>query len=71
VKIVGFSEGPRGDSPGIVSVPTILKSTAEHGHQVVLLMGGAVNAETNLMWFLTQTLPWAGSRAKGRLALCL
>jgi glycosyltransferase involved in cell wall biosynthesis len=44
VKIVGFSEGPRGDSPGIVSVPTILKSTAEHGHQVVLLMGGAVNA---------------------------
>jgi glycosyltransferase involved in cell wall biosynthesis len=27
-----------------VSVPTILKSTAEHGHQVVLLMGGAVNA---------------------------
>ena len=44
MKIVGFSEGPRGDSPGIVSVPTILKSTAEHGHQVVLLMGGAVNA---------------------------
>ena len=44
MKIVGFSEGPRGDSPGIVSVPTILKSTAQHGHQVVLLMGGAVNA---------------------------
>jgi len=44
LKIIGFAEGPRGGSPGIVSVPTILKSTAEHGHHVVLLMGGAANA---------------------------
>jgi glycosyltransferase involved in cell wall biosynthesis len=44
VIIVGFAEGPRGGSPGIVSVPTILKSTAEHGHSVVLLMGGAANS---------------------------
>jgi glycosyltransferase involved in cell wall biosynthesis len=47
VRIVGFAEGPRGGSPGIVSVPTILKSTAEQGHCVVLLMGGAANAGTD------------------------
>jgi glycosyltransferase involved in cell wall biosynthesis len=43
VKIVGFAEGVRGDSPGIVSIPTILNSTAARGHAVVLLMGGRVN----------------------------
>ena len=40
VRIVGFVEGARGDSPGIVSVPMILKNTAALGHKVVLLMGG-------------------------------
>ena len=40
MKIVGFVEGARGDSPGIVGVPMILKSTAAHGHNIVLLMGG-------------------------------
>jgi len=42
VKIVGFAEGARGDSPGIVSIPTILNSTAACGHSVVLVMGGPV-----------------------------
>ncbi|MDR3413053.1 MAG: glycosyltransferase, partial [Formivibrio sp.] len=42
MKIVGFAEGARGDSPGIVSIPTILSSTAACGHSVVLLMGGRV-----------------------------
>jgi glycosyltransferase involved in cell wall biosynthesis len=41
VRIVGFVEGARGDSPGIVSVPTILMNTATLGHRVVLLMGGS------------------------------
>ena len=41
VRIVGFVEGARGDSPGIVGVPMILKSTAAHGHSIVLLMGGS------------------------------
>ena len=41
MRIVGFVEGARGDSPGIVGVPIILKSTAAHGHNIVLLMGGA------------------------------
>ena len=40
VRIVGFVEGARGDSPGIVGVPMILKSTAAQGHNVILLMGG-------------------------------
>ena len=40
MKIVGFVEGARGDSPGIVGVPQILKSTAAQGHEVILLMGG-------------------------------
>ena len=40
MRIVGFAEGARGDSPGIVSIPTILNSTAARGHNVVLLMGG-------------------------------
>ena len=40
MKIIGFVEGTRGDEPGIVGVPMILKSTAAHGHSVVLLMGG-------------------------------
>ena len=42
MKIVGFAEGARGDSPGIVSIPTILNSTAARGHSVVLLIGGRV-----------------------------
>jgi len=40
VRIIGFVEGTRSDEPGIVGVPMILKSTAAHGHSVVLLMGG-------------------------------
>ena len=40
MRIVGFVEGARGDSPGIVSVPAILVNTAKFGNQVVLLMGG-------------------------------
>lgn len=43
MKIVGFAEGTRGDSPGIVSIPTILSSTAARGHHVVLVMGGRVS----------------------------
>jgi glycosyltransferase involved in cell wall biosynthesis len=42
MKIVGFAEGARGDLAGIVSIPMILSSTAAHGHNVVLLMGGSV-----------------------------
>lgn len=41
MRIVGFVEGARGDQPGIVGVPMILKSTAAHGHSIVLLIGGA------------------------------
>jgi glycosyltransferase involved in cell wall biosynthesis len=40
VKIVGFVEGARRGSPGLVGVPMILMNTAAHGHNVVLLMGG-------------------------------
>ena len=40
MRIVGFAEGARGESPGIVSIPTILNSTAARGHNVVLLLGG-------------------------------
>ena len=42
MRIIGFAEGARGDSPGIVSIPTILNSTAARGHSVVLLIGGRV-----------------------------
>jgi glycosyltransferase involved in cell wall biosynthesis len=41
VRIVGFVEGARGDSPGIVGVPMILKSTAAQGPSIILLMGGS------------------------------
>lgn len=42
MKIVAFAEGRRGASPGLVGTIMILKSTAAHGHGVVLLMGGDV-----------------------------
>ncbi len=42
MKIVGFVEGGRGNQPGLVGVPMILKSISAHGHSVVLLMGGTV-----------------------------
>jgi len=41
VRTIGFVEGTRGEEPGIVGVPMILKSTAAHGHSVVLVMGGS------------------------------
>ncbi len=41
MRIVSFVEGARGDSPGIVGVPIILKSTAARGHSIILLMGGS------------------------------
>ncbi len=40
MKIVGFSEGARGEYAGIVSVPTILASAAAQGHNAVLVLGG-------------------------------
>ena len=40
MKIVGFVEGARRNGPGIVSVPTILRSVAAQGHHIVLAMGG-------------------------------
>lgn len=40
MKIVGFAEGVRGDSAGLVAVPMILSSTAARGHNVVLLVAG-------------------------------
>ena len=40
MKIVGFSEGVRGDYAGLVAVPAILSSTAARGHNVVLLVAG-------------------------------
>jgi glycosyltransferase involved in cell wall biosynthesis len=40
MKIVGFSEGVRGDFAGLVAVPMILRSTAARGHSVVLLVAG-------------------------------
>ena len=42
MKIAGFAEGTRGGGPGLVGTIMILKSTAAHGHNVVLLMGGKV-----------------------------
>jgi glycosyltransferase involved in cell wall biosynthesis len=40
MKFVGFVEGVRRNEPGIVCVPTILKSVAAQGHSAVLLIGG-------------------------------
>ena len=42
MKIVGVSEGARGNYVGIVTVPTIHSSTASRGNNVVLILGGAV-----------------------------
>ena len=42
MRLVGFSEGARGDYAGIVSVPTILASAAETGHEVVLVLAGRI-----------------------------
>jgi glycosyltransferase involved in cell wall biosynthesis len=42
MKLVGFAEGARGGIIGIVSVPTILSSTAGRGHSAVLVLGGPV-----------------------------
>jgi glycosyltransferase involved in cell wall biosynthesis len=40
VKIVGFVEGARRGSPGVVGVPMILRSATMRGHRIILLMGG-------------------------------
>jgi len=40
MKIIGFAEGVRGDSAGLVAVPMILSSTAARGHNVILLVAG-------------------------------
>ena len=47
MRIVGFVEGARGDSPGIVGVPIILKSAAAQGLNVILLMGGSPSLGSN------------------------
>ena len=40
MRLAGFVEGAPGNTPGIVSVPMILKNVAALGHDVVLLVGG-------------------------------
>lgn len=42
MRLVGFSEGARGEYVGIVSVPTILASTAATGHEVALVLAGSI-----------------------------
>jgi glycosyltransferase involved in cell wall biosynthesis len=41
MKVIAFSEGSVGASPGIVSVPTINSSVAARGHHCALVLGGA------------------------------
>lgn len=42
MNLIGFSEGATEGRPGIVSVPNIHSSTAAHGHDAILVLGGAL-----------------------------
>jgi len=63
MRIIGFVEGARRNSPGLVGVPMILGSAASQGRQVVLAMGGPPSFGCEK--YLVPDIDSAGKRADG------